>query len=120
MSESARTFEDLIVWRKAHELALCVYEATAKFPKDEIFGLTSQIRRSAVSVPSNIVEGFTRKGKSDKLKFYNYSDASLEEMRYQLILGNDLGYADTLNLQEKAKEVRRILSSYTEKLKASL
>ncbi len=119
MSESARTYEDLIVWRKAHELVLGVYEVTATFPKEEVFGLTSQVRRSAISVPSNIVEGFNRKGKSDKLKFYNYSDASLEEMRYQLQLSQDLGFADTSTLQEKAKEVRRILSSYTEKLKAS-
>ena len=120
MHEGAKTFEDLIVWRKAHELALGVYEVTAKFPKEEIFGLTAQVRRSAVSVPSNIVEGFTRRGKSDKLKFYNYSDASLEEMRYQLMLGNDLGFADTTILQENAKEVRGILSSYTEKLMSSL
>lgn len=114
---AARTFEDLVVWQKAHTLVLEVYRTTNAFPKDEIFGLTSQVRRAAVSVPSNIVEGFNRNGNADKLKFYNYSDASLEETRYQLMLAHDLEYADTTELQESCKEVRRILSAYTAKIK---
>ncbi|MGB0154119.1 MAG: four helix bundle protein [Verrucomicrobiales bacterium] len=116
---AAKTFEDLIVWQKAHALVLDVYRLTKSFPKEEIFGLTSQLRRAVVSVTSNIVEGFNREGKADKLKFYNYADASLEETRYQLRLSHDLKYGDTTRLQEQSKEVRRILSSYTSTIKNS-
>lgn len=117
--EPAKTFEDLIVWQKAHELTLDVYRVTRSFPKEEMFGLTSQIRRAAVSAPSNIVEGFNRYGNADKAKFYNYSEASLEEVRYQLLLPHDLEYADTTALQDKAKEVKRILHSYSENVRNS-
>jgi len=116
-SETAKTFEDLVVWQKAHALVLDVYRVTTQFPKEEIFGLTSQLRRAAVSVPSNIVEGFNRLGKADKLKFYNYSEASLEETRYQLMLAQDLKFADPPSLQERCKEVMRILTAYVRKLK---
>lgn len=119
MGEMARTFEDLVVWQKAHALVLDVYRATARFPKEEIFGLTSQLRRAAVSISSNIVEGFNRNGKADKLKFYNYSEASIEETRYQLMLAHDLKFADTLPLQENCKEVTRILTAYVRSMKAA-
>jgi len=119
MSEPAKTFEDLKVWRKAHALVLEVYRATREFPKEELFGLTSQIRRAAVSIPSNIVEGFNRQGNSDKMKFYNYSESSLEEVRYQLLLAEDLDYADTTSLQKSCKEVYRMLTAYTRTLKNS-
>lgn len=120
MSNPAKTFEDLIVWQKAHELTLDVYRVTKDFPKEEMFGLTSQIRRAAVSVPSNIVEGFNRFGPADKAKFYNYSEASLEEVRYQLLLAQDLGYAATETLQEKAKETKRILKSYSKAVQSAI
>lgn len=71
MGGAARTFEDLIVWQKGHALVLEIYKVTADFPKEEIFGLTSQLRRAAVSITSNIVEDFNRNGHADKLKFYN-------------------------------------------------
>ena len=74
----ARTFQDLIVWRKSHDFVLKIYRLTGAFPEHELFGLISQIRRSAVSIPANIAEGFKRKGKANKLKFYNISQASLE------------------------------------------
>lgn len=118
MSASAKTFEDLIVWQKAHALVLDVYRVSKGFPKEEMFGLTSQLRRAAVSVPSNIVEGFSRVGTADKLKFYNYAEASLEEVRYQLMLANDLEFADTKQAQEACKEVNRILTAYTRSIKA--
>ncbi len=118
MANPARTFEDLIVWQKAHAMVLSIYRVSSQFPKEEIFGLTSQIRRAAVSVTSNIVEGFNRNGIADKLKFYNYSVASLEETRYQLVLASDPGFADTANQQNMAKEVRRILSAYITSIKA--
>ena len=94
----ARTFQDLVVWRKAHELVLAVYSFTAAFPKEETYGLALQMRRAAVSVPANIAEGFRRRGKADKARYMNMAEASLEESRYYLILAQDLGYGDTSSL----------------------
>ena len=108
----AKTFEDLLVWQKSHNLVLSIYRLTQSFPRNELFGLTSQIRRSAVSVPANIAEGFRRKGKADKLRFFNISQASLEETRYYLILTNDLEYADSTQLLQDLDEVGRILNAY--------
>lgn len=95
------TFNDLAVWKKAHELVLEVYKITDKYPKHEIFGLSSQSRRCAVSVASNIVEGFKRKNKLDSLHFYNIAEGSLEELKYQLLLAKDLKYIK----QEQYKEL---------------
>ena len=108
----AKTFKDLTVWQKSHEFVLEIYKLTRDFPSYELFGLTSQIRRSSVSIPANIVEGFKRKGKADKLRFFNISQASLEETRYYLILANDLEYAKTDKLQENLDEVSRMLDGY--------
>ena len=108
----AKTFKDLTVWQKSHEFVLKIYKLTRDFPSYELFGLTSQIRRSSVSIPANIVEGFKRKGKADKLRFFNISQASLEETRYYLILANDLEYAKTDKLQENLDEVSRMLDGY--------
>ena len=108
----AKTFEDLIVWQKAHQLVLAIYKMTRSFPQEELFGLTSQIRRSGVSVPANIAEGFKRKGKADKARFFNISQGSLEEVRYYLILAQDLGYADTANLKINVDEIGRMLDAY--------
>src|SRR5207249_3872205 len=94
---AARTFQDLLVWRKAHELVLAVYSITAAFPKEETYGLALQMRRAAVSVPANIAEGFRRRGKADKARYMNMAEASLES-RYYLILTKDLGYGDTSHL----------------------
>jgi four helix bundle protein len=93
--QPARTFEDLIVWQKAHQFVLEVYQLTADFPKSEIYGLTSQFRRASVSIPANIAEGFKKKGDLDKVRFMNIAQASLEECRYYLILTQDLGYGNT-------------------------
>ena len=81
-----KTFQDIVAWQKAHQLALLVYQLTEKYPKIEIFGLVSQGRRCAVSVPSNIAEGYTRKSRADCLHFYRIADGSLEELKYQLLL----------------------------------
>ncbi|MEW6410041.1 MAG: four helix bundle protein [Nitrospirota bacterium] len=109
--EKAKTFRDLLVWQKAHALALDVYKMTQDYPKEEKFGLVSQMRRSAVSIAANISEGFTKKGHRDKMNFYNIAQGSLEELKYYLILSHDLGYLDLLkNLFEKAEEVGRLLS----------
>lgn len=86
-----KSFHDLRVWQKAHKLTLQVYALTQTFPAEEKFGLISQLRRAAISVASNIVEGFKRRAK-DSLHFYTISEASLEEVRYQMLLAHDLHY----------------------------
>jgi four helix bundle protein len=108
----AKHFQDLIVWQKAHEFVLLVYRYSESFPKNELYGLTSQARRSAVSVPSNIAEGFKKKTKPDKVRFLNIAQGSLEECRYYLILAKDLDYGDTSKLMEKLEEVSKLLEAY--------
>jgi four helix bundle protein len=110
---TAKSFTDLIVWQKAHALVLAVYRLTDGFPKSELYGLTSQLRRSAVSIPANIAEGFRKRGQADKLRFYNIAQGSLEETRYYLILAGDLAYSDTTSLQEQIAEVSRLLEAYS-------
>ncbi|MDI3526532.1 MAG: hypothetical protein PWR03_715 [Tenuifilum sp.] len=111
----ASVFTDLLVWQKAHNLALLIYSITKSFPNDEIYALTSQFRRSAISVPANIAEGFKRKGKLDKLKFLNIAQGSLEESRYFGILSKDLDYIsqDQFDLLVNCiNEVSFLLNSY--------
>ena len=109
---AARSFRDLLVWRKAHEFVLAVYTFTAGFPRQETYGLAVQMRRAAVSVPANIAEGFRRRGRVDKARFMNMAEGSLEGCRYYLILAKDLGYGDTTNLATALEEVSRMLSAY--------
>jgi four helix bundle protein len=104
------------VWQKAHEFALDIYRVTANFPTDERFGLTSQFRRAAVSVPANIAEGFRKRSKADKARFMNIAEGSLEECRYYIILSRDLGYANDYRLEHMAGEVSRLLDSYTKRI----
>ena len=101
------------MWHKAHELVLAVYTLTAAFPKPETYGLSLQIRRSAVSVPANIAEGFRRRSRPEKARFLNMAESSLEETRYFLILARDLGYGDTTQLMTALEEVSRLLNAYT-------
>lgn len=114
----ARTFRDLLVWRKAHEYVLAVYRLTGCFPKHETYGLASQMRRAAVSVAANIAEGFAKRGRSDKARFMNMAEGSIEESRYYLILVQDLGYGETANLMKSLEEVSRLLSRYARALLA--
>ncbi len=119
----SRSFKDLFVWQKAHEFVLDVYKTTLVFPKEELYGLTSQFRRAAVSCPANISEGYTKKGKADKLRFLNISQASLEECRYYLILSKDLNYISVENfnfMEGKAEEVSKLLNSYMKKISESI
>lgn len=114
----ASSFRDLEVWQQAHGLALAIYEATRRFPDDERFGLTSQIRRAAVSVPANIAEGFRKRGTQDKIRFYNIAEGSLAEVQYYLILAYDLGYlSDVQQLSELAETVGRMLYRYIEAIR---
>ncbi len=87
----SRSFQDVEVWKKAHQFVLGVYRMTEAFPKSELYGLTSQLRRAAVSIPANFAEGFKRRTQAEKARFYNISQGSLEESRYYLILSKDLG-----------------------------
>ncbi|MEK7508763.1 MAG: four helix bundle protein [Patescibacteria group bacterium] len=87
-----KTFKDLMVWQKSHLLVLDIYKITELFPKTEMFCLVSQMRRAAVSVAANIVEGFRRRSLRDSINFYNMADASLEELKYHLLLSKDLKY----------------------------
>lgn len=88
---ASRSFEDLIVWQKAHVFVLAIYKITKKYPKEEIFGLVNQMRRAAISITANIAEGYTKISPKDKLRFYNISQGSLEETRNFIILSKDLG-----------------------------
>ena len=116
---ATQSFTDLVVWQKAHELALLIYSMTKQFPKDELFGLTSQFRRAGVSIAANIAEGYRRRGTKEKLRFYNIAQASLEECRYYFILSNDINYID-LSMHEEQKKlietVSRLLNAYCESL----
>jgi len=107
---SAQSFQDLLVWQKAHEFVLHVYKMTEQFPDTEKFGLTSQLRRAAISIPANIAEGFKKQGQLDKVRFYNISQGSLEECKYYLILAQDLDYSNTTELTLLLDEVGRLLS----------
>ena len=108
----ARSFQDLIVWQKAHQFVISIYRLSKSFPAHELYGLTSQIRRAAVSIPANIAEGFKKKTKPDKARYLNIAQASLEECRYYLILAKDLKYDDTSKLLEQLGEVSKLLESY--------
>jgi four helix bundle protein len=109
----AQSFQDLVVWQKAHQFVLSVYNYSDYFPQKEIYGLTSQFRRAAVSIAANIAEGFKKKERSDQARFLNIAQGSLEECRYYLVLANDLGYGDNPELLPKLEEVSELLEKYT-------
>ena len=116
---TAKTFEDLIVWQKAHVLALDVYRRSGQFPPTERYGLANQLRRAAFSVCANIAEGFKRRPSGDKVRFLNIAQASLEEVRYGLILARDLGYLRDNDWMERLEEVSRLLEGYAGAIMAS-
>ena len=112
MRQPVQSFVDIIVWQKVHTFVLRVYAETCAFPNEELYGLSSQFRRAAISVPANIAEGFRRKSTPEKARFLNISEGSLEECRYYLILVHDLGYLDKTGLWEVSEEVGRLLNGY--------
>ncbi len=118
MMQPARKFQDLIVWQKAHALVLSIYGLTKQLPKSEIFGITSQLQRSAVSIPANIAEGFKKRTNADKARYLNIAQASLEETRYHLILVNDLRYCQSKIQLEKIEEVSKLLEGYYQKVRS--
>ena len=112
----AQSFQDLMVWQKAHTLVLNVYRISEAFPKAEMYGLTSQLRRASVSIAANIAEGFKKRGLKDKARFMNIAEGSLEECQYYLILVQDLGYSNTDALKIDLEEVGKMLGSYRRKI----
>lgn len=115
----AKSFEDLVVWQRAHAFVLGVYGITRGFPNQESFGLVSQLRRAAVSIAANIAEGFKKRGKRDKIRFLNISQGSVEECRYYLILSRDLQYTKVESLMAKLIEVSKLLEAYSSAIRSS-
>ena len=116
-----KDFRELKVWEKGHHLALAVYKVTAKFPRDELYGLTSQIRRSCVSIPANIAEGCGKSGDAEFARFLQIAMGSASELEYHLLLSRDLNLLDTPsyeNLAQETTEVKRMLASLIQKLRA--
>lgn len=110
-----QSFKDIIAWQKAHIFVLSVYECTSSYPQIEKFGLSSQFQRAAVSIASNIAEGYRKKGILDKLRYLNISQSSLEECRYYIILSKDLNYINEKQynqLNERLEEASRLLNAY--------
>lgn len=121
MPATVKSFRDLIVWQKAMAYVECVYTASRAFPADEQFGLTNQLRRAAVSIPSNIAEGHGRQGTQDFIKFLRYAHGSLNETRTQLELAARFGYITTEAvhaLDIHAAEIERILHALIKSLEA--
>ena len=115
-----RDFRNLQVWEKAHIIALDVYKATMSFPKEEVYGLTSQIRRSSTSIPTNTAEGCGRNGEAELARFMTISIGSASEVECQLLLAHDLGYLGQdayKELHEKVTEVKRMLAGFIKTLK---
>ena len=99
------TFESVIAWQRAHQFVLAVYRITKGFPPEEVYGLTSQFRRAAVSIEANIAEGYKKLSKADKLRFMNISQGSVEECRDYLLLSRDLQYVNDLQFSELYQSV---------------
>ena len=114
-----RSFKDLKVWLKGHELTLSVYRATKSFPRDEMYGLTSQLRRAAASIPANIAEGCVRGSGPDFRRFLLMALGSASEVEYHILLSHELGYLDKSqyeSLSGNATELKRMLTSFIQKL----
>ena len=109
------TFENVVAWQKAHVFVLLVYRITKSFPSDELYGLTSQFRRAAVSIEANIAEGYKKISKADKLRFMNISQGSMEECRDYILLARDLYYisdTDFSDLRDALEDASKMLYLY--------
>lgn len=118
-----KNFTDLVVWKEGHILVLNIYKVTIKFPKSELYSLTDQLRRSVVSITSNIAEGFGRNYMKEKIQFYYLSQGSLYELQNQLIIARDLNYISNeefLDLQKQIFLVCRLLSGLIKSSKSLL
>jgi four helix bundle protein len=116
-----RDFRELKVWAKAHQLTLSVYRVTKIFPKEELYGLTSQMRRSCASIPANIAEGCGRRGEAELARFFQIAMGSASELEYHLLLAHDLNLLpanDYESLETNVTEIKRMLTSFIQKLRA--
>ncbi|MCG8525116.1 MAG: four helix bundle protein [Opitutales bacterium] len=113
VKQPAKSFQDLEVWKAAHEWVLDIYRLTDSFPNSETYGLTSQLRRAAISVLANIAEGFKKRGRADKARFYNIAQGSLEESTYYLILATDLNYiTEPHGANKQIQTISKMLESF--------
>ena len=108
------------MWQKAHQFVLGIYKLTEHFPNSELYGLSSQLTRAAVSVPANIAEGFRKRSRREKHRYMEIAHSSLEECRYYLILVADLGYGSISELEQLLTEVSRMLYAYKATLRAKM
>lgn len=108
MNNKKSSFQDLIVWQKSFELSVLIYNETKNFPKDEIYGITQQIRKSAVSIPSNIAEGAARKGAKEFSQFIHIALGSLAELKTQMMIANRVGYLSVEKLNFIIQELEQI------------
>ena len=114
-----KDFKKLKVWEKAHRLTIDMYQATSTFPKEELFGLTSQIRRAAASIPANIAEGCGRSGDAELARFFRIALGSASELEYHLILVKDLSLLDSFSCSgfiERVEEIKKMLSGFIKQL----
>lgn len=117
-----QSYKDLLVWQKAFELSLLIYKVTKNFPKDELYGIVSQIRRCAISIPSNIAEGYTRHRKLEYIQFLQIAFASGAELETQLLIAKELNYiaeADFNKTYNLLQEIMKMLNSLIGKLKTT-
>ncbi len=108
------SFTDLEVWKQSHHLVLAVYKATKQFPKEETYSLIDQMKRSSVSISSNIAEGFSRRGRKEKIQFYSMAKGSLTELQNQLLIARDVGYlskTDFNSLALQSVSVHKLLNA---------
>lgn len=120
-SGTIHTFKDLIAWQKSHEFVIEIYQVTSKFPSHEQFGLTNQVRRAAVSIVSNIAEGFGRRSVADRARFYDMARASLYEVQAQLLVAKDVNFLNTekyLELETVGMICHKLLTGLINKTKA--
>ena len=116
-----KDFKELKVWEKAHKLTLAVYRGTRSFPKEELYGLTSQMRRSCSSIPANIAEECGRSGDAELRRFLHIAMGSASELQYHVLLARDLSLLDELthdHLANDVSEIKRMLASFINKLNA--
>ncbi len=117
-----RNFRDIQVWHKAHDLTLKVYKVTKSFPREETYGLTSQMRRASYSIPTNIAEGCGRDSNIELGRFFTIAMGSASELEYTLLLSRDLGYVkgkDYEDLNAAVTEIKRMLATYLKKIRTS-
>jgi four helix bundle protein len=119
-NKNIRTFTDLIVWQEAHRLVLTIYKITKKFPKEEMYGLVSQMRRAVVSITSNIAEGFSRRSYKEKTQFYYTALGSLTEVKSQLLIAKDVKYIKKIEFEKidnQIIDVHKLLNKFISKTK---